>query len=100
MQGQKERRAFPRQILNRAARIRLHDNDSVRGALVKNLSEGGILLWLDQPMEKGRMLDIVVEPETELAAPLHLQVRVLRCSRLAPGEGSFAVACQIEGVLS
>jgi hypothetical protein len=99
MQNDTERRALPRREVNRPARIRLHEDEQARGAIVKNLSGGGVLLWLDQPLDTGRVFDITIEPESELAAPLRAQVKVLRCTRLAPGRGSFAIACQIERLL-
>jgi hypothetical protein len=96
----REKRAFPRMNVDCPAKIRLHGDASARGAIVKNLSGGGVLIWLDQPMEQGRVFDITVEPGTDLTPSLDARVKVTRCTRLAQGEGSFAIACQIEQLLS
>jgi hypothetical protein len=94
-----EKRAFPRMRVECPARIRLHGDSDARGAIVKDLSGGGLLMWLDQAVSEGSELAITVEPGTDLTPPLDARVRVLRCTRLAEGEGSFAVACRIEQVL-
>lgn len=94
-----EKRAFPRMQVECPARVSLHENAEARAAIVKNLSGGGMLMWLDQDVEAGRELDITVEPGTDLTPPLDARVRVLRCMRLSGGEGSFAVACRIEKML-
>lgn len=94
-----EKRDFPRMPVECPARVSLHENDQARAAIVKNLSGGGMLMWLDQVVEAGSELDITVEPGTDLTPPLDARVRVLRCTRLSEGEGSFAVACRIEKML-
>lgn len=95
-----EKRAFPRMSVDCPAKIRLHGDSSARGAIVKNLSGGGVLIWLDQHMEQGRVFDITVEPGNDLTPPLDARVKVTRCTQLAEGEVSFAIACQIELVLT
>jgi hypothetical protein len=95
-----EKRAFPRMNVDCPAKIRLHGDNSARGAIVKNLSGGGVLIWLDQQMQQGHIFDITVEPGTDLTPPLDARVKVTRCTRLAEGEGSFAIACQIEQVMA
>ena len=94
-----EKRAFPRMVVDCPAKIKLHEDAAARGAIVKNLSGGGVLIWLDQRMEQGSAFDITVEPGTDLTPPLDARVKVIRCTQLAEGEGSFAIACQIEQVL-
>ena len=94
-----EKRSFPRMTMECPARISLRDNDQAKGAIVKDLSGGGVLLWLDQKMSEGDVFEITIEPGTELTPPLTARVKVIRCTPLAEGEGSFAVACQIESVL-
>ena len=94
-----EKRSFHRMAMDCPARIRLHGNDQAKGAIVKDLSGGGVLLWLDQAMHEGDVFDITIEPGTDLTPALDARVKVVRCTALAEGEGSFAVACRIEGFL-
>lgn len=94
-----EKRAFPRMQVECPAKVSLHGNTQARAAIVKNLSGGGMLMWLNQLVDAGSELDITVEPGTDLTPPLDARVRVLRCTRLAKGDGSFAVACRIEKML-
>lgn len=100
MVNYKEKRAFPRMSVDCPAKIRLHDDATARGAIVKNLSGGGVLIWLDQQMDQGQVFDITVEPGNDLTPSLDARVKVTRCTRLAEGEGSFAIACQIEQVMA
>lgn len=95
-----EKRAFPRMNVECPAKIRLHGDADARGAIVKNLSGGGVLIWLDQAMAQGSVFDITVEPGIDLTPPLDARVKVTRCTQLAEGEGSFAIACQIQQLLT
>lgn len=94
-----EKRAFPRMRVECPARVRLHGAAEARAAIVKDLSGGGLLMWLDQAVAEGSEISITVEPGTDLTPPLDARLRVLRCTSLARGEGSYAVACRIEQVL-
>ena len=99
MRDYSEKRAFPRMQVDCPARIRLDGDAGAKGAVVKDLSGGGLLIWLDRPLNAGESFDVTIEAGTELTRPLHARVRVVRCKALAGGEGSFAVACQIQSIL-
>ncbi len=95
----REKRNYPRMQVDCPARIRLNGDPDAQGAIVKDLSGGGLLLWLDQALGEDQEFDITVEPGTDLTPPLQARLKVVRCTALAEGEGSFAVACRIARIL-
>ncbi len=99
MQEYSEKRDFPRMVLECPAQFRLEGSDKVDGAIVKNLSGGGVLLWIDQQVEPGNQLSIAITPENDITPSLHAQVEVIRCIPLEDEESSFAAACTIVQVL-
>jgi hypothetical protein len=94
-----EKRDFPRMALDCPAQFCLEGSDKVDGAIVKNLSGGGVLLWIDQQVEPGSQLDIVITPGKDITPSLHAQVKVIRCIPLEDEESSFAAACTIVQML-
>ncbi len=95
-----EKRDFPRMAVDCPAQFRLEGSDKTDGAIVKDLSGGGILLWVDQPVEPGSQLSIVVTPGKSITPPLHAKVKVERCFPLEEEEGTYAAACSILELLS
>jgi hypothetical protein len=90
-----EKRDFPRMAVECPAQFRLEGSDKIDGAIVKDLSGGGVLLWVDQEVEAGSQLSIVVTPSNAITPPLHAKVEVIRCFPLEEEEGTFAAACTI-----
>ena len=72
--------------------------DEVSGAIVKDLSSGGMLLWLEQKVEPGVRLNIEVMPGKTITPPLSAEVNVLRAYELE--DGVWAAACSIEKIFS
>ena len=69
------------------------------GAIVKNLSGGGLLMWLDHEIAPQSTLMLEIKPANDITPPMQAEVQVLRCTPVEGGEGSFAAACQISRVL-
>jgi hypothetical protein len=99
MLGDDNRRSFPRVDIDCPASVRIDNSGYAEGAIVKNLSGGGFLLWLDRPVEEGSEFEITVAPQTPITPPLSARVRVVRCTPIPESEGSHAVACSILEVL-
>lgn len=99
MLGEENRRSFPRIHIECPAKVRIGKEGDTKGAIVKNLSGGGVLMWVEQALEPGARLQIEIRPVNQITPPMSAEVQVLRCHPVAEGEGSFAVACQIERVL-
>jgi hypothetical protein len=69
------------------------------GAIVKNLSGGGLLMWIDRPLAAGDSVDIVITPHSPITPPLAARLEAIRCHEIPDGEGTFAVACRIREIL-
>lgn len=93
------RRSFARINIDCPASVRIGADGKTRGAIVKNLSGGGFLLWLDEAVAVDSEFEITVAPSTPITPPLSARVRVVRCDEVPGSEGSFAVACAIAEVL-
>lgn len=98
MPDYREKRNYPRMDIKCPASFRVVGGDG-GGAVVKNLSGGGLLLWLDRAIEPHSTLLIQIAPSDDEAPPLDAEVQVMRCTAVDGGEGSYAVACQISQVL-
>ncbi len=95
-----EKRRFPRMAIECPARFRVVGTNEASGAIVKDLSGGGVLLWIDREVEAGSQLSIVIEPLSKITPPLSAVVEVVRCYPLGTAEeGTFAVACSMKQIL-
>lgn len=99
MLGEENRRSFPRIHIECPAKVRIGKEGDTKGAIVKNLSGGGFLLWLEHALEEGSEFEVTVAPETPITPPLSARVRVVRCNPVPDSEGSYAIACAIQEVL-
>lgn len=98
MQDYSEKRDYPRMIVDCPARFHVTDGDG-GGAVVKNLSGGGLLMWIDREIGPGADLKIEIRPVNEITPPMKAELQVVRCTPVDGGEGSYAVACRINRVL-
>ena len=98
MQDYREKRNYPRMDIECPASFELVNGDG-GGAIVKNLSGGGLLMWLDRAIEPNATLMLEIKPINDITPPMQAEVQVLRCTPVEGGEGSFAIACQISRVL-
>ena len=98
MQDYQEKRNYPRMQIECPASFHVIGGEG-GGAIVRNLSGGGLLMWIDHQIEPDSKLMLEVKPVSDITPPMKAEVRVLRCTPVEGGEGSFAVACQINRVL-
>ena len=98
MQEYNEKRSYPRMAIECPASFEIIDGDG-GGAIVKNLSGGGLLMWMDRDVSADAEMTIEIKPVSDITPPMVAEVRVLRCTPAAGEEGSFAVACQISRLL-
>jgi len=99
MLGDDNQRSFTRINIDCPASVRIGQDGYAEGAIVKNLSGGGFLLWLEHEVEADKVFEITVAPSTPITPPLTARVRVMRCTPVPDSEGSFAVACAIDEIL-
>ncbi|HHI76665.1 MAG TPA: PilZ domain-containing protein [Gammaproteobacteria bacterium] len=95
----KEQRRFPRMEIDCPARFTIEGQGGQSGAIVKNLSGGGLLMWLEQAVAPETLLRIRIEPPSAITPAMDARVRVLRCTPVEGVDGQFAVACMMEQVL-
>lgn len=93
-----EKRNYPRMTIDCPARFQVVGGEG-GGAIVKNLSGGGVLMWIDRDFAPGSALQIEIRPISDITPPMVAEVRVVRSTAVGDDEGSFAVACQISRVL-
>lgn len=98
MQNYHEKRNYPRMEIECPASIEVV-GAGTGGAIVKNLSGGGVLIWLDQQLDPGAAVRIEIKPVNEITPPMQAELEVLRCIPLPESDGSFAVACEIRRIL-
>lgn len=98
MQDYNEKRCYPRMEIECPASFQVIGGEG-GGAIVKNLSGGGVLMWSDHNILPDSQMLLEIKPVNDITPPMKAEVRVLRCMPVEGGEGSFAVACQINRVL-
>lgn len=98
MRDYDEKRGYPRMEIECPASFAIVGEDD-GGAIVQNLSGGGVLMWVERALNPGDELTIEVKPIKDITPPMRASVRVLRCSPVDESSGGFAVACVIERVL-
>ena len=94
MQDYNEKRNYPRMAIECPASFQVVDGEG-GGAIVKNLSGGGLLMWLDRQIEADSEMKIEIKPVNDITPPMVADVKVVRCTPAADAEGRFSVACQI-----
>ena len=94
-----EKRSYPRMQVDCPASFRLASERTPGGAIVKNLSGGGLLMWIDRALAPGAEVDIVITPYSPITPPLTARLEAIRCHEIPDGEGTFAVACRILEIL-
>ena len=91
-----EKRDFQRMAMECPARFRMLNAKEINGAIVKDLSSGGMLLWLEQKIELGERLNIEVIPAKCITPSLSAEAVIIRAYELE--DGVWAAACTIENI--
>lgn len=94
----REKRHYPRREIECPASFRVAGGPG-GGAIVKNLSGGGLLVWTDRDITLGETLQMQIKPVNDITPPMVAEVKVLRSTAVGGIDGSFAVACRISRVL-
>jgi len=92
-----DQRNYFRMDVECPARFRIEGSNETAGGIVKNLSGDGVLLWLDNEIDAGALLSIVIMPGKNITPPLSMMIEVVRCYPLEnEKEANFAAACIIK----
>ena len=94
-----DKRSFPRMEIECPASFRIDGEAASAGAIVKNLSGGGVLMWIERDLPAGTVMDIEVTPVNNITPPMKAQMKVLRSTPVDGAAGQFAVACTLERIL-
>jgi len=98
MQDYNEKRNYPRMAIECPASFQIVGGEG-GGAIVKNLSGGGLLMWIDRDIVADSEMKIEIKPVSDITPPMVAEVKVMRCMPAGGEKGSFAVACQIKRLL-
>lgn len=99
MQDYEEKRNYPRMAIECPASFKIINGDGGGGAIVKNLSGGGLLLSMTADCPKSAAMKIEIKPVNDITPPMVAEVEVIRCEPSETEEGRFEVACQIRRLL-
>ncbi len=94
-----EKRDFHRMTIDSTAQFQINGSGKMDEAIVKDLSSGGILLWIKQKVKPGSELSIVIQPGKDITPPLHAKVEVIRCDPIEEGSDTYAAACSMLEIL-
>ncbi len=95
----KEKRDFYRMAMDCTAEYKVNGSGKKSKAVVKDLSSGGLLLWIKQEVKPGSQISIMLQPGSDITPPLNAKVEVIRCDPLANEEGTYAAACSMIEIL-
>ena len=98
MQDYDEKRNYPRMAIGCPASFQIVGGEG-GGAIVKNLSGGGLLMSMESQLDVGSELKIEIKPAKDITPPMVAQVQVVRCTPESGEQGRYAVACQITRLL-
>lgn len=96
MQEYSEKREFPRMLMGCAIRYQVEETGDSSIGILKDLSGGGINLWIDKHLPAGTNLLVEIRPVKAITPPMRAKVTVERCDQLPTEEnGEFSIACSI-----
>ncbi len=98
MQDYNEKGNYPRMAIECPASFQVVGGEG-GGAVVRNLSGGGLLMSMDRELGAGAQLKIQIKPANDITPPMVAEVRVVRCTPENAEPGRYAVACQITRLL-
>jgi hypothetical protein len=95
-----EKRDFFRMPVDCTAEYKVNGSSEASEAVVKDLSSGGILLWIKQEVKPGSKISVELKPVKDITPPLNARVEVVRCDPLENEEHTYAAACSMVEILS
>jgi hypothetical protein len=95
----KEKRDFYRMIMDCSAEYSVNGSGEKGEAIVKDLSSGGLLLWVKEEVKPGSELSILLQPGSDITPPLNAKVEVIRCDPIEEEQDTYAAACSMVEIL-
>lgn len=94
-----DKRSFRRVSLDAPASINISGQDDPQSAVVKDLSGGGALLWVDKEIPTETELELTVTPTNPITPAMTAKIKVVRCTPREDGGKGYALACQMQEVV-
>jgi hypothetical protein len=95
----KEKRDFYRMAMDCTAEYKVNGSGKKSEAIVKDLSSGGVLLWIKQEVKPGSKISIMLKPGSDITPPLNAKLEVVRCDLLDDDKDTYAAACSMIEIL-
>jgi hypothetical protein len=95
----KEKRDFYRMAMDCTAEYKVNGSGKKSEAIVKDLSSGGLLLWVKQEIKPGSQVSVMLQPGSDITPPLNAKVEVIRCDPLESEDDTYAAACSMVEIL-
>jgi len=96
----KEKRDFYRMALDCSAEYKVNGSGDKSEAIVKDLSSGGLLLWIKQEVKPGSEVSIYLQPGKDITPPLNAKAEVVRCDQVEDEQDTYAAACSIIEIMA
>jgi hypothetical protein len=94
-----EKRDFYRMNMDCSAEYSVNGSGEKGEAIVKDLSSGGLLLWVKQELKPGSEVSIFLQPGSDITPPLNAKVEVIRCDPIENEQDTYAAACSMIEIL-
>ncbi len=95
----KEKRDFYRMTMDCTAEYKVNGSGKTSEAIVKDLSSGGLLLWVKQEIKPGSQISIELKPVKDITPPMNARAEVVRCDPLENEQDTYAAACSMIEIL-
>lgn len=91
-----EKRDFFRVDVDTQIRVNVNGKEEI--GQVKNLSGRGMMFIFESELEKEAIVEVKINPETEITPPLHANVRIVRVAKQRRGPG-YEIGAVIQEML-
>ncbi len=89
-----EKRDFYRMAVDCTVTYQVRGTSQAGQGICRNLSAGGVLMEISDPLEAGAGIEIRIEPQSSITGALEALAQVIRCEPVAAGTG-YSVAATI-----
>lgn len=91
-----EKRDFYRMAVDCSVTFQVKGTQQAGEGICRNLSAGGVLMEIGDPLEPGTGLTIRIEPQNSITGALEALAQVIRCEPNATGAGYQVAATILE----
>lgn len=92
-----ERRTSIRSSINGQTRFKLENGDTYSKALIIDMSQTGVLIGIDKPLQEHTRFFLTMESESDYEGSIEIHAEVIRLQREL-GDGCYTYGCMIHDV--